>query len=116
MPDEEKELTPLEEEREIAEQRPQLTSKQRLWQILLGWASGFLIWFCMALGLMFPENTIMSWLFLVVFAAAMFGRNAVERRTGMDVRLFTRCFLFSLIVFLIVFVIAGPVLHLLPEG
>ena len=56
MPDEEKELTPLEEEREIAEQRPQLTSKQRLWQILLGWASGFLIWFCMALGLMFPEN------------------------------------------------------------
>lgn len=91
-----------------------LTKRQRLWQIILGWLAGFLIWFCMALGLMHPDNQLLSWSFLIVFAAAMFGRNAVEHRTGMDLRLYMRCFLYSLIVFLAVFVVLGPVTHLLP--
>lgn len=89
------------------------TQKQRKLQILLGWLAGFLIWFCMALGVMYPENELLSWSFLLVFAAAMFGRNAVERRTGMDLRLYMRSFLISLIVFLAVFVILGPVTHIL---
>ncbi|MBD5559801.1 MAG: hypothetical protein HDQ87_05520 [Clostridia bacterium] len=92
------------------------TRRQRLMQIILGWLAGFLIWFCMALGLMFPENQLLGWSFLIVFAAAMFGRNEVARRTGLDLRTYMRSFLISLIVFLAVFIIVGPVMHLLPGG
>lgn len=95
---------------------PELTKRQKFWQITLGWLAGFLIWLCMALGLMNQGNELLNWSFLIVFAAAMFGRNAVERRTGMDLRLYMRSFLISLIVFLVVFVIVGPVMHLLPEN
>lgn len=117
MPDKDNELLPEQQEEEQAQlPPPPPTKKQRWMQILLGWLAGFLIWFSMALGLMYPDNPVLSWLFLVVFAAAMFGRNAVERRTGMDLRPFMRAFLISLVVFLVVFVILGPVTHLLPEG
>lgn len=106
-----------EEEAEIMEYVPKLSTKwQRFWQIFLGWLFGFLIWFFMAVGLFFPDNILLSWSFLIVFAAAMYGRNAVERRTGMHLKLYMRHFLISLIVFLAVFVILGPVTHVLDPG
>lgn len=108
-----KEITVAAEEETALVPAAELTKKQRLLQILLGWLAGFLIWFCMALGVMFPDNELLGWSFLLVFAAAMFGRNAVERRTGMDLRLYMRCFLISLIVFLGVFILLGPVLHVI---
>lgn len=118
VPDADRLLAEQEEESaELMERTPpELTKRQRFWQITLGWLAGFLIWLCMAIGLMNQENELLSWLFLVVFAAAMFGRNAVERRTGMDLKLYMRSFLISLIVFLIVFVVLGPVTHVLPGG
>lgn len=103
-----------EEEAEIMEYVPRLTPKWlKFWQIFLGWLAGFLIWFFMALGVLYPDNLLMSWAFLIVFAVAMFGRNAIERRTGLELKLFMRHFLISLIVFLVIFVILGPVTHIL---
>lgn len=106
-----------EEQAEIMEYVPKLSSKwQKFWQIFLGWFLGFLIWFFMALGMFFPDNILMSWSFLIVFAAAMYGRNAIERRTGIELKLYMRHFLISLIVFFAIFVILGPVTHVIdPE-
>lgn len=75
-------------------------------QIVLGWVFGFLIWFTMAIGVVNSENELLSWLFLVVFAVAMIGRNYLERN-GIVMRVFMKHFLISLIVFLGVFLLLG---------
>jgi hypothetical protein len=87
---------------------PRLTGKQQtIWQIALGWAFGFGIWFSLALGAQDQENVLLRWLFLILFAVAMIGRNQIEKRTGVRLRVFMKHFLISLLVFLGVFIIYG---------
>ncbi len=87
---------------------PRLTEKQQtVWQIVLGWAFGFGIWFSLALGAQDQENVLLRWLFLIIFAVAMIGRNQIEKRTGVMLRVFMKHFLISLLVFLGVFIIYG---------
>lgn len=90
-----------------------LTKRMRLWQILGGWLFGFAIWFCLALSAYFPDNVLMTWLFLGIFVIAMIVRRQVELRTGISMRLYMKHLLISLVVFLGVFIILGPVTHLL---
>jgi 4-hydroxybenzoate polyprenyltransferase len=87
---------------------PKLTEKQqKIWQIVLGWVFGFSIWFSLALGAVDPDNALLRWLFLIIFAVAVFGRNQVEKKTGVSMRVFMKHFLISLLVFLGVFLIYG---------
>lgn len=122
-PDEKEEENRLEreqeeEEAEIAEYQAKLSPKaQKTWQIILGWAFGFGIWFCLALGAYFPDNVIMTWLFLILFVVAMIIRRQVEARTGVSMRTFMLHLLISMVVFLVVYIILGPVTHVLdPEN
>lgn len=83
-------------------------------QVAGGWIFGFLVWFCLAIGAMHPTNELLNWLFLVVFLIAMLLRNYFEQRLGVSMRTFMKWLLVSLVVFLGVFVILGPWLHVLP--
>lgn len=91
----------------------ELPKKTRQWQAALGWAFGFAIWFCLALSAYYPDNVLMTWLFLAVFVLAMIIRRQVEIRTGISMRVFMKHLLISLVVFLVVFIILGPVTHIL---
>ncbi len=44
-----------------------------------------------------PENQLFSWLWLILFAAAMLGRNQVEKRTGIRLMYFMRALLISML-------------------
>lgn len=83
-------------------------------QVVGGWLFGFLIWFCLAMGAMNPSNELLNWMFLVVFLIAMLLRNYFEQRLGMSMRAFMKWLLVSLVVFMGVFLVLGPWLHVLP--
>lgn len=103
-----------EEAAEIEEYKARLTpGQQRTWQIALGWVFGFAVWFCLALGAYYPDDTVISWLFLAVFVGAMILRKQVEDRTGISMRIFMRHLLISLVIFLVLFIILGPVTGIL---
>ncbi len=111
-----KELYAQEEEEaaEIEEYVCKLTpGQQQVWQIILGWVFGFSIWFSLAISMLNPDNSLLSFLFVIIFAAAMFGRTAIERKTGVRLRVFMKHFLISLIVFLAAYIILGPVTGIL---
>ena len=97
-----------EEEEEIQPYVPKLTEKQqKIWQTVLGLLSGAAIWLCLGLASMDQDNQLLSWSFVIVFAAVMIIRSQVEKRTGVQLRTFMKWFLIGLIVFLAVFVIYG---------
>lgn len=96
------------DEEETFHYEPKLTEKQqKVLQIILGLFSGFLVWFCLGMGTVDRENSLLRWLFLIVFVAIMIGKNQIEKRTGIMMRTFMKFFLIGLIVFLGVFLIYG---------
>ena len=110
MQDDGLEPAPVSDTKESDSWWARLTPRQwTIWQIALGWAFGFAIWLCLALGALHPEDALLSWLFLVVFVFAMIVRQQIETLTGLSMRTFTKHLLFSLIAFLVVFVVLGPV-------
>ncbi|HBU11738.1 MAG TPA: hypothetical protein DEB31_03110 [Clostridiales bacterium] len=88
---------------------PKLTpSQQKFWQIFLGIAFGAGIMIALFSGAYIdPENQLFSWLWLILFAAAMLGRNQVEKRTGIRLMYFMRALLISMIIALGIFLIFG---------
>lgn len=91
----------------------EITHHQRVWQTVLGWVFGFAIWFCLALSAYYPDNVLLTWSFLAVFVLAMILRRFLETHYGINMRLFTKNLLISLVVFLVVFIILGPVTGIL---
>lgn len=77
-------------------------------QWILGIGAGFLIWLFLYLG-SDPEfqGGLVSWMWVIIFAAVMFGKNAFEKRTGTILRTFMKAFLIGMIVFLGVFILTG---------
>lgn len=96
------------DEEETFHYEPKLTEKQqKVLQIILGLFCGFLVWFCLGMGTIDRENSLLRWLFLIVFVGIMIGKNQIEKRTGIMMRTFMKFFLVGLIVFLGVFLIYG---------
>ncbi|MGI6153911.1 MAG: hypothetical protein ACOYJB_08815 [Christensenellaceae bacterium] len=95
------------DEEEIIPYQPKLTAKQQnVLQILLGFVFGFAIWLALALPVVFgEEGGLLGWLWVIIFAIAMFGKNAVQKRTGVSMRTFMKFFGISLVIFMGVFIL-----------
>lgn len=96
------------EEEEIVPYVPKLSEKQqKIWQTVMGIVCGFAVWLSLALGSIDPDNTLLRWLFLIVFVAIMVIRTQIEKRTGVILRTFMKYFLIGLVIFLGVYLIYG---------
>ncbi len=105
----------IEEEEEFEPYVPKLNpGQQKFWQIFAGWGFGFAIWFSLGISSYFPDDFLLSWLWVIIFAVAMFGRRSIENKTGIKLVFFIKHFLIALIVFLALFVLLGPVGNVLP--
>lgn len=78
-------------------------SQSKAIQIILGILSGLGIWFTIALPYIFHlpmeqiQNSILGWLWIIVFAAIMFTQRMLEKKYEKRYILFFRAYLFSLI-------------------
>jgi len=103
-----------EEDEEVEEYHPpvyqsKLTPTQsKVVQSIIGVAVGFLIWFSLAISVD-AQDSLLSWLWVIIFAVVMVGKNYLQNKKGMDLRIFMKAFLISLIIFLVGFLIYGGV-------
>lgn len=81
-------------------------TQSKVVQTILGVAAGAAIWIALYFGGE-SENTLFSWLWVIIFAVVMFGRNYLERSKGMNLRIFMKAFLIGLVIFLGLFIIYG---------
>ena len=53
------------------------------------------------------DNKLLQWLFIVIFAAGMFGRRAIENKKGIVLKLYMKAMLIAMIIGFGLFILAG---------
>lgn len=84
-----------------------LTESQiKFLQIFLGLAAGIGIWLSIYFGSQ-SDNVILQYLFLIIFVVVIFSQRAIERKTGVPLKVFTKFWLIGLIVGLGMYLLIG---------
>ncbi|MEI6101225.1 MAG: hypothetical protein WCP73_05235 [Eubacteriales bacterium] len=84
-------------------------------QIILGIVSGLGIWFAIAIPFIFKlpteqfQNSILGWLWIIIFAVVMITQRVLEKKYEKRYVIFFRAYLFSLIAGLGLFVLYAVV-------